>query len=88
MNSFWKNEWDLFTQEVDTAVNFLMQPVDLLQPVEITFGLSSSKLMLKPTNEEVESKKDVSGFWKKEWAAFENEFDSAVNFLMQPVKFK
>ncbi len=81
MNSFWKNEWDMFTSEVDAAINFLMQPV--------TFSSKKDdSLMLKPSSDEIVEKAETSGFWKREWQLFEKEYDSALNFLMQPVSFK
>lgn len=81
MREFWKNEWKLFEQEFDSALNFLMQPV--------TFsGKTDKKLALRPTSEEICEKADEAGFWKREWQLFEQEVDSVVDFLMQPVTFK
>jgi SOS response regulatory protein OraA/RecX len=78
---FWKREWQLFEQEYDSALDFLMQPV--------TFSSKTDKkLALKPTYEEISEKADEAGFWKKEWQLFEQEVDSVVDFLMQPVDFK
>lgn len=80
MREFWKNEWKLFEEEFDSALNFLMQPV--------SFSSKKDKnLMLKPTSKEIFEKADEPGFWKREWQLFEKEYDSALSFLMQPVTF-
>lgn len=80
MKEFWKNEWKLFEQEYDAFVNFLMQPVSFS-------GKSEKKLPLKPSSEEIIEKATEPGFWKREWQLFEKEYDSFVNYLMQPVSF-
>lgn len=81
MNSFWKNEWKLFTNEVDTAMDFLMQPV--------TFSKKPKEnLMIKATNEEIIEKAESDSFWKNQWNMFTNEVDTAMDFLMQPISFK
>lgn len=81
MSDFWKNEWKLFKGDVDNVVKFLTQPV--------TFSnKNSDSLMLEPTIQEVSERKEESGFWKKQWEMFTKEYDSFVNTLMQPVKFK
>jgi len=80
MKEFWKNEWKLFEQEYDSFVNFLMQPVSF-------FGKSEKTLPLKPSSEEIIEKAEEPGFWKREWQLFEKEYDSFVNYLMQPVSF-
>jgi hypothetical protein len=81
MNSFWKNEWDLFTKEVDSTLNFLMQPVKFSSK-------SDDNLMLRPSAEEIVEKCETTGFWKNEWQLFEKECASVVDFLTQPVTFK
>lgn len=80
MKEFWKNEWKLFEQEYDSFVNFLMQPVNFS-------GKSEKTLPLKPSSKEIIEKADEPGFWKREWQLFEKEYDSFVNYLMQPVSF-
>jgi hypothetical protein len=79
MSSFWKNEWNMFTKEVDTALNYLMQPVKFFEKDE--------NLMLKPSTDEIVEKSEIPGFWKREWNLFTKEFDAALNHLMQPVNF-
>lgn len=81
MNSFWKNEMDLFEKDMIAISNFL------LQPVTITTGFESN-LMLKPSSKEIVEKAETTSFWKNEWKLFEKEYDSAMDFLMQPISFK
>lgn len=78
---FWKNEWDLFKQDMKVVGDFLVQPVYFS---EIDYSSKS----LQPTMDEVKEKASQGGFWAKQWKMFENEFDNAMDFLMQPVKFK
>ncbi len=80
MSGFWKNEWDLFTKEVDSTLNFLMQPV--------RFSKKADDLMLRPSSEEIMEKCETTSFWKNEWKLFEQECDSVLDFLSQPVTFK
>jgi len=81
MNSFWKNEWNMFAKEVDTTLSFLMQPVKFSNKAE-------DNLMLKPSVNEIVEKCETNSFWKNEWNMFTSEVDSAVDYLMQPVNFK
>jgi hypothetical protein len=81
MNSFWKNEWNMFTKEVDTTLSFLMQPVKFSSKAD-------DNLMLKPSADEIVAKSETTTFWKNEWNMFTKEIDSAVEYLMQPVNFK
>jgi|GEM_PF-1750347 len=81
MNSFWKNEWEMFTKEVDSTLNYLMQPV------KFSFK-SEDNLMLKPSSAEIVEKCETTSFWRSEWNMFTKEVDSAVEYLMQPISFK
>ena len=81
MNSFWKNEWDLFTKEVDSTLSFLMQPVKFSSSED-------DNLMLKPSVTEIAEKCETTSFWKNEWNLFTKEVNSVANYLMQPVSFK
>lgn len=83
MKEFWKNEWNLFLDDMRELGEFC------LQPVEITFW-GKSNLMLKPTYEEVEQKvqTEATGFWKNEWDLFKQDLQNAKEFLIQPVEFK
>lgn len=78
---FWKNEWDLFKSDMKAVGDFLTQPVYFSE-------LDYSKKMLQPTVAEVKEKASEGGFWAKQWKMFENEFDTALEFLMKPVNFK
>ncbi len=80
MKEFWKNEWDLFKQDINEAVNFLTQPVD------ITVG--GKKLMLKPAVEEVAEKSEQRGFWANQWELFNKDCEAIANFLTKPINFK
>lgn len=81
MGEFWKNEWDLFKDDLSSVARFLTQPV------VITFG-NEDPLMLRPTAEEAMGKSSTSSFWKNEWDLFTKEYDSFLNYISQPVKFK
>lgn len=81
MNSFWKDQWEMFEKEVDTAMDFLFQPVSFSKK-------DKENLMLNPTEQEAYEKRDTSSFWKNQWEMFENEVDTALDFLFQPVNFK
>jgi len=81
MNSFWKNEWEMFTKEVDSTLSFLMQPVRFS-------SREDDNLMLRPSAAEITEKCETTSFWKNEWEMFSKEVNSAVDYLMQPVSFK
>ena len=70
----------MFKQDINAAVSFLIQPVN------ITLG--SEKLMLQPTEEEVSQKCEQKGFWKSQWQMFNKECDAAIEFLTKPIEFK
>lgn len=82
MKEFWKNEWQLFLEDMRILGEFC------LQPVEITYG--KKDLMLKPTTEEISEKgaEAKTGFWAKEWDLFKQDMQNAKEFWMQPVEFK
>ena len=79
MKDFWKNEWDLFLEDMRIVGEFCLQPV--------TFGKKADP-MLRPSMEEAEAKSEAGGFWKKEWELFKQDMNNVVEFLMQPVEFK
>ncbi len=89
MKDFFKREWGLFLQDMQTLGEFC------LQPIEIT-GIPGSKAtpMLKPTIEEIEGKAEAEfeaqsmGFWANEWNLFKKDLQNAKEFLTQPVTFK
>lgn len=81
MNSFWKNEWEMFCNEVDSALSFLMKPVNF-------FGSEEDKLRLRPTSQEAQEKSETSSFWKNEWNMFCNEVDGALDYLTKPMDIK
>lgn len=82
MKEFWKNEWNLFLEDMRELGEFC------LQPIEITLW-GKSDLMLKPSVEEVEAKVEAGavGFWQNEWNLFKQDLQNARDFLMQPVDF-
>lgn len=85
MLEFFKNEWNLFLNDMQELGEFC------LQPIEITGITGRSKnAMLKPTVEEVEAKAELEevGFWKNEWNLFKQDLSNAKEFLTQPVSFK
>lgn len=81
MKEFWKNEWKLFLDDMQELGEFF------LQPIEIT-GIpgKSSKMMLKPSVEEVRAKSSEGGFWAREWKSFMNDMDNFGEFLLQPIE--
>lgn len=80
MKGFWKNEWDLFLEDMRVLGEFCLQPVTL-------FGNEENK-MLKPSNEEIEEKAEMGGFWSNQWNLFKQDMNNMVDFLTQPVTFK
>ncbi|MEG1989887.1 MAG: hypothetical protein RR144_02915 [Clostridia bacterium] len=81
MNSFWKNEWNMFCSEIDTTINFLMQPVKL-------FGSKEDDLRLRPSANEISEKRESSTFWKNEWNMFCDEVDTTLDYLTKPMEIK
>ena len=83
MDGFWKNELNLFKEDVRNFKEFWTQP--------ITFS-DDTNLMLKPTFEETENKVNCEGitdsFWSREWNMFLGEMESVKSFLTQPVVLK
>ena len=81
MKEFWKNEWNLFLNDMQELGEFF------LQPIEIT-GIpgSSSTPMLKPTMDEVQVKSEEGGFWTREWKSFLSDMEELGNFFLQPVE--
>lgn len=79
MREFWKNEWELFLEDLNDAKEFLFQPV--------TFG-SQQDLMLRPSAGEVIEKADTTSFWRNEWNLFMQDLNNVKEFLFQPVTFK
>lgn len=80
MKEFWKNEWNLFLQDMQELGDFFLQPIEITMP-----GKARSQ-MLKPTVEETKAKANEGGFWSREWNSFLNDMDSIGNFCMQPVE--
>lgn len=80
MKEFWKNEWNLFLQDMQELGEFFLQPVEITMP-----GKSKAK-MLKPTVEETKVKASEGGFWKREWNLFLNDMESIGKFCLQPVE--
>ena len=82
MKDFWKNEWNLFLNDMQELGEFFMQPV--------TFGRSNQAQMLRPTAQEVQFKAQTDnnqGFWSREWNAFLMDMQNVGEFFLQPVEF-
>lgn len=78
---FWKKEWSLFLDDMQTLGEFCLQPV--------TFGKKKDEnLMLRPTMEEIEVKAgfETEGFWKKEWNLFLNDMQTLGEIFIDPKK--
>ena len=82
MKEFWKNEWQLFLNDMPELGEFC------LQQDEITVVPWKKSAALKPSVEEIEQKCDQVGFWQNEWNLFKQDLQNAKDFLMQPVEFK
>ncbi|MEG2310528.1 MAG: hypothetical protein RSB76_00910 [Clostridia bacterium] len=78
MGEFWKNEWQLFKSDMGLVKDFLVQPVIF----------SDDTKMLRPSEQEIESKSQMGGFWTSEWNLFKQDINDAVDFLTQPISFK
>ena len=76
MKEFWKNEWQLFLDDMQTLGEFFLQPV--------TF--SAKPLQLQASIEEREEQTEVQNVGI--WNSFKQGCSNAKEFLMQPVKFK
>lgn len=76
MKDFWKNEWQLFLDDMHTLGEFFLQPV--------TF--SSNSLQLQASVEEREKSTEVQNVGI--WDSFKQGCSNAKEFLFQPVKFK
>ncbi len=84
--SFWKNEWDLFLNDMRELGEFCLQPIEITVPWK-----KKENQMLNPTIEEVAQKADSlesMGFWQKQWDLFKQDLSNAKEFLTQPVTFK
>lgn len=84
--SFWKNEWDLFLNDMKELGEFCLQPIEITVPWK-----KKESQMLNPTIEEVAQKVDSNdnmGFWQKQWDLFKQDLNNAKEFLTQPVTFK
>lgn len=76
MKEFWKNEWQLFLDDMQTLGEFFLQPV--------TF--SSKSLQLQASVEERNENTEVQNVGV--WGSFKQGCSNAKEFLFQPVKFK
>lgn len=76
MKEFWKNEWQLFLDDMQTLGEFFLQPV--------TF--SSKPLQLQSSVEERDENTEVQNVGI--WNSFKQGCSNAKEFLFQPVKFK
>lgn len=76
MKEFWKNEWQLFLDDMQTLGEFFLQPV--------TF--SPKPLQLQSSIEEREEQIEVQNLGI--WGSFKQGCANAKEFLMQPVRFK
>ena len=76
MKDFWKNEWDLFLDDMQTLGEFFLQPVTL----------TSKPAQLQASVEERVQDLDQiqnAGVWE----SFKQGLSNAKDFLFQPVKF-
>lgn len=96
MKDFWKEEVQLFKQDIENIWDFLFQPV--------TFGSrKQDALSLRPNEQEIVEKaqaietgdasiegmsKASQGFWAREFDQMKQDVSNAWDFLFQPVKFK
>lgn len=76
MKEFWKSEWQLFLDDMQTLGEFFLQPV--------TF--SAKPLQLQASVEEREQGAEVQNVGI--WESFKQGCSNAKEFLFQPVKFK
>lgn len=76
MKEFWKNEWQLFLDDMQTLGEFFLQPV--------TF--SAKPLQLQASIEEREQEAEVQNVGI--WESLKQGCSNAKEFLFQPVKFK
>ena len=76
MKEFWKNEWQLFLDDMQTLGEFFVQPV--------TFN--AKPLQLQASVEESQEETEVQNVGV--WDSFKQGCSNAKEFLMQPVKFK
>lgn len=79
MKDFWKNEWNLFLNDMQELGEFFLQPVGGAKPK-----------MLRPTMEETKMKAELQpkqGFWSREWNAFLMDMQNIGEFFLQPVEF-
>ena len=83
---FWRNEWELFLQDMQELGEFCLQPIEITVPWR-----KKENQMLNPTIQEIVEKADVNdsmGFWAKQWDLFKQDMNNAKDFLTQPVSFK
>ena len=76
MKEFWRNEWQLFLDDMQTLGEVFLQPV--------TF--SSKSLQLQASVEERDENTEVQNVGI--WDSFKQGCSNAKEFLFQPVKFK
>ncbi|MBR1884163.1 MAG: hypothetical protein IJ809_04425 [Clostridia bacterium] len=96
MKDFWKEEVNLFKQDVENLWDFLFQPVTMGDKKDDT-------LALRPNEDEIISKaqaiengdesvagmsKASEGFWNREFDLLKQDVTKAWDFLFQPVTFK
>ncbi len=93
MKDFWKEEVQLFKQDVENIWDFLFMPV--------TFGKKKDDtLALRPNEEEIITKaqaiaeddasvadmsKASEGFWNREYNLLKQDVENAWDFLFQPI---
>ena len=76
MKGFWKNEWDLFLDDMQTLGEFFFQPVTL----------SSKPAQLQASVEDkVQDLNQVQNAGV--WESFKQGLSNAKDFLFQPIKF-
>ncbi|CDC81236.1 MAG: hypothetical protein ACLTON_06505 [Christensenellales bacterium] len=76
MKEFWKNEWQLFLDDMQTLGEFFLQPV--------TFSPKTLQLQASVEEREQETEVQDVGIWD----SFKQGCSNAKDFLFQPVKFK
>ena len=96
MKDFWKEEVELFKQDLENIWDFLFQPVTFGSKKQDTLSLRPNEQEIVEKAQAIENQDDSvagmskasTGFWAREFEQMKQDVSNAWDFLFQPVKFK
>ena len=95
MKEFWKDELNLFKQDIENLWDFLFQPVTFGRKKEQVLALrpDQAEIMEKAeaiaNNDETaqEMSKQTESFWNREFDMLKQDVENFWDFMFQPINF-